>query len=111
MQESTTRTFEHLIFKVSRSIPTLDGHTELGDSQAGPFSAVSSAFIIDVQPNFLQPDPDEMTAAYMRILIRATLFPDADPSSVAWTGPPGIVTVQSLPYESLASFLTMLGKQ
>ena len=111
MQESTTRTFEHLIFNVSRSIPTLDAHIESGDSQADPFSAVSSAFIIDVQPNFLQPDPDEMTAAYMRILIRATLFPDADPSSVAWTGPPGIVTVQSLPYESLASFFAMLGKQ
>ena len=52
-----------------------------------------------------------MTAAYMWILIRATLFPDAGPSSVAWKGPPGIVTVQSLPYESLASFFAMLGKQ
>jgi hypothetical protein len=111
MQESTTRTFEHLVFNVNRSIPTLDTHTELGDSLAGPFSAVSSAFIIDVQSNLLQPDPNEMTAAYMRILIRATLLPDADPSSVAWTGPPGIVTVQSLPYESLASFFAMLGKQ
>jgi len=61
-----------------------------------------------------------MTAAYMRILINAvnnSLFPDADPDSVTWTGPPpNIVTVQSLLYASLATslfaaFLAMLGKQ
>ena len=46
-----------------------------------------------------------------------TLFPDADPSDVTWTGPPpNIVAVQSLLYASLATslfaaFLTMLGKQ
>ena len=90
-----------------------------GITQAGLFSAVSSAFIIDVQSN-LQPDPNEMTAAYLRILIHNmnnTLFPDADPSSVTWTGPPPeIVTVQSLLYGSLATslfaaFIAMLGKQ
>ena len=61
-----------------------------------------------------------MTAAYMRILIRTmnnSLFPDADPDSATWTGPPPeIVTVQSLLYASLttslfAAFLAMLGKQ
>ena len=61
-----------------------------------------------------------MTAAYMRILIHAvnsSLFPDADPDSATWTGPPPeIVTVQSLLYASLATslfaaFLAMLGKQ
>jgi len=61
-----------------------------------------------------------MTAAYMRILLHtmnSSLFPDADPSSTAWTGPPPeIVTVQSLLYASLATslfaaFLAMLGKQ
>ncbi|KAF9642485.1 hypothetical protein BDM02DRAFT_2091673 [Thelephora ganbajun] len=61
-----------------------------------------------------------MTAAYMRILIHTmnnSLFPDADPNSIAWTGPPAnIVTVQSLLYASLmaslfAAFLAMLGKQ
>ena len=61
-----------------------------------------------------------MTAAYLRILIHNmnnTLFPDADPSSVTWTGPPPeIVTVQSLLYSSLAAslfaaFIAMLGKQ
>jgi len=61
-----------------------------------------------------------MTAAYMQILIHAvnnSLFPDADPGAIAWTGPPPeIITVQSLLYASLttslfAAFLAMLGKQ
>ena len=61
-----------------------------------------------------------MTAAYMKILIHAvnnSLFPDANPDSVAWTGPPPeIVTVQAILYASLATsflaaFLAMLGKQ
>ena len=56
----------------------------------------------------------------MRILIHAvnaSLFPDADPSSITWTGPPAeIITIQSLLYASLATslfaaFLAMLGKQ
>ncbi|KAF9642358.1 hypothetical protein BDM02DRAFT_3273496, partial [Thelephora ganbajun] len=86
---------------------------------AGLFSAVSSAFIIDVQSK-LEPNPNDLTAAYLRILIHTmnnTLFPDEDPSSITWTGPPpNIVTVQSLLYASLATslfaaFLGMLGKQ
>ena len=40
-----------------------------------------------------------MTATYMRILIHAmnsSLFPDADPDSTTWTGPPPeVFTVQS----------------
>jgi len=46
-----------------------------------------------------------------------SLFPDADPNAIAWTGPPTeIVTVQCLLYASLvtslfAAFLAMLGKQ
>ena len=61
-----------------------------------------------------------MTAAYMRILIHAvnsSLFPDANPDSTTWTGPPSeIVTVQALLYASLATslfaaFIAMLGKQ
>jgi hypothetical protein len=63
-------------------------------------------------------EPDSMNAAYMQILIHAvngSLFPNADPSALTWTGPPpGIVTVQSLLYVSLAaslfaSFPVMLG--
>ena len=51
--------------------------------EAGLFSAVSSAFIIDVQSN-LQPDPNQMTAAYMRILIHTmneSLFPNLPSNS------------------------------
>lgn len=56
----------------------------------------------------------------MRILIHAvnsSLYTDADPDSVTWTGPPPeIVTTQSLLYASLttslfAAFIAMLGKQ
>ena len=56
----------------------------------------------------------------MKVLIHAvngSLFPDADPSSVVWTGPSReIVTAQAILYASLAisslsAFLAMLGKQ
>ncbi|KAF9649283.1 hypothetical protein BDM02DRAFT_1937572 [Thelephora ganbajun] len=86
---------------------------------AGLLSAVSSAFIIDVQSK-LEPSSNDLTAAYLRILIHTmnnSLFPDEDLSSITWTGPPpDIVTVQSLLYASLATslfaaFLAMLGKQ
>ena len=107
-----------LIF-VSESIRTHSLNTDSRGVQAGLFSAVSSAFIIDVQSK-LEPDPSEMTAAYMQILIHAmndSLFPDVNPASATWTGPPPeIVTVQSLLYASLATslfaaFIAMLGKQ
>ena len=61
-----------------------------------------------------------MTAVYMQILIHTangSLFPDVDPNIISWTGPPpGIVTVLSLLYTSLATslfaaFLAMFGKQ
>jgi len=104
---------------VSLRFHTLHRSLNPNGTQAGLFSAVSSAFIIDVQSK-LEPDPNEMTAAYMQILIHAVnspLFPDANPDSVTWSGPPpGIVAVQSLLYASLATslftaFIAMLGKQ
>ena len=91
----------------------------LEGTQAGLFSAVSSAFIVDIQSK-LEPDPNVMTAAYMQILIHTmnnSLFSDVDPNAVTWTGPPQeIITVQSLLYASLATslfaaLLAMLGKQ
>ena len=60
------------------------------------------------------------TSAEKSILIHTvnnSLFPEANPDSVTWTGPPPeIVTVQSLLYASLttslfAAFITMLSKQ
>ena len=91
----------------------------LGRRQAGLFSAVTSAFIIEVNSQ-LQPDPNEETAALLRVLIHKvdnTTFGDDVPSIPQWTGPPHtIVQVQAILFASLAAslfsaFLAMLGKQ
>ena len=88
-------------------------------SQAGLFSAVTSAFIIQVQPE-LQPDPNEETAALLRVLIHKTdntTFGGNVPTVPQWSGPPrSIVQVQAMLYASfaatlLSAFLAMLGKQ
>ncbi|KAJ7484175.1 hypothetical protein FB451DRAFT_1083552, partial [Mycena latifolia] len=87
---------------------------------AGLFSAVSSAFIIQIQPE-LQPDPNDMNQALMRLLIHtvnASIFSGPDiliPNSSS--APPALVVVaQSLLYVSLsctllAALLAVLGKQ
>ena len=88
-------------------------------SQAGLFSTVSSAFIIDVQSK-LEPDPNDTTVVYGKIFIHAvnaSLFPDANPGATLWTEPlSGIITVQALLYVSLVAslftaFVAVLGKQ
>jgi len=88
-------------------------------SQAGLFSAVTSAFIIDVQSQ-LWPDPNDETAALLRVLIHKidnTTFGDNPPTIPQWAGPPHpIIQVQAILYASLATsllsaFLAMLGKQ
>ena len=88
-------------------------------SQAGLFSAVASAFIIEVNSK-LQPDPNDETAALLRVLIFKidnTTFGDDPPTLPQWTGPPHtIVQVQAILFASLAAslfsaFLAMLGKQ
>ena len=88
-------------------------------SQAGLFSAVASAFIIDVNSQ-LQPDPNDQTAALLRVLIYKidnTTFGNDVPALPQWTGPPRmIVDVQAILFASLAAsllsaFLAMLGKQ
>ena len=80
---------------------------------------MTSAFIIQVQPQ-LQSDPNEETAALLRVLIHKvdnTTFGDDVPTVPQWTGPPRtIVQVQAILYASLAAslfcaFLAMLGKQ
>ncbi|KAF9642693.1 hypothetical protein BDM02DRAFT_1973732 [Thelephora ganbajun] len=86
---------------------------------AGLFSAVASAFIVQVQPQ-LQPDPNEETAALLRVLIHKvdnTTFGGDVPDLPQWTGPPRtIIQVQTVLYASLfasllSAFLAMLGKQ
>jgi hypothetical protein len=80
---------------------------------------VASVFIIQVHSK-LQPDPNEETAALLRVLIYKidnTTFGDNAPVLPQWNGPPRtIVNVQSILYASLATallsaFLAMLGKQ
>ena len=82
-------------------------------------SAVTSAFIIEVDPQ-LQPDPGDETAALLRILIYKidnTAFGDDVPTLPQWTGPPrAMVRAQAILFASLAAslfsaFLAMLGKQ
>ncbi|KAF9778959.1 hypothetical protein BJ322DRAFT_976491, partial [Thelephora terrestris] len=86
---------------------------------AGLFSAVTSAFIAQVQPQ-LQPDSGDDTTALLRVLlykIDNTTFGNEIPTLPQWTGPPSnIVQVQAILYASLAvsllaAFLAMLGKQ
>ena len=80
------------------------------------FSAVTSAFIIDVQTN-LQPDFQELSYELLKIVANATLGIAADPTFPKWDGPdPTVVHVQSILYSSLAAsllsaFVAMLGKQ
>ena len=87
--------------------------------QAGLFSAVTSAFILDVQYQ-LQPDTGDETAALLRVLIYkidSTAFGNDRPTLPQWSSPPHtIVQVQTILYASLivsllAAFLAMLGKQ
>ena len=88
--------------------------------QAGLLSAVSSAFLIDIQSK-LEPDPNEQSAALLRAIL-FTLNQSALPAETATVPPiheppPGeIVTVSSLMYASLfisllAAFVAVLGKQ
>ena len=89
-------------------------------SQAGLFSAVSSAFVIDVRSN-LQSDPNTQSAALLRAILltlNQSAIPDETPViPPAQEDPPGsIVAVTSLMYASLlisllAAFVAMLGKQ
>ncbi|KAJ7117968.1 hypothetical protein C8R43DRAFT_846988, partial [Mycena crocata] len=81
--------------------------------QAGLFSAVSSAFIIQIQPE-LQSDPNARTQALLELLVQnitgATIPPD--PTGPATT----IVIAQSFLYFSLfstlgAALLAVLAKQ
>jgi hypothetical protein len=88
--------------------------------QAGLFSAVSSAFVIDVQSN-LQPDSSERSEAYLRAILLSlnrSIVPSEVPAPPpVWNGPPAeIVTTSNLLYASLlmsllAAFVAMLGKQ
>ena len=83
------------------------------------FSAVTSAFIINVQSK-LEPDFEEMNHALLKIVASAALgnIPTgADAAFPEWNGPDStVVHVQAILYSSLsasllAAFVAMLGKQ
>ena len=88
--------------------------------KAGLFSAVSSAFVIDVQSK-LQPDPNEQSAALLRAILltlNQSAIPGENPSAppIQEDPPHDIITVTGLMYASLlisllAAFVAMLGKQ
>ena len=80
---------------------------------------MTSVFIIEVNSQ-LKPDPNEDSAALLRVLIHKmdnTTFGDDVPTVPRWAGPPcAIVHVQAILFASLAaslfaSFLAVLGKQ
>ncbi|KAJ7282539.1 hypothetical protein C8J57DRAFT_1055507, partial [Mycena rebaudengoi] len=80
---------------------------------AGLFSAVRSAFIIQIQPELRQ-DPNDATQDLLRLL--HSLFPNANTSTLDKGPPSDIVFAQSLLYISLCCTLlaapfTVLGKQ
>ncbi|KIJ38217.1 hypothetical protein M422DRAFT_144011, partial [Sphaerobolus stellatus SS14] len=88
---------------------------------AGLFSAVSSAFIIQMQSD-LQPDATDLTNSLLTILVTATLnktfaeIPVTLPSSLDFNPARPIIAEQALGYLSLslsllAAFGAMLGKQ
>ncbi|KAF9780446.1 hypothetical protein BJ322DRAFT_1012058, partial [Thelephora terrestris] len=86
---------------------------------AGLFSAVTSAFIIQLGSS-LQSDPGDETAALLRVLIYKidnTTFGNEVPPLPQWNGPPpAMVHVQAILFASLATsllgaLLAMLGKQ
>ncbi|KAF7369352.1 hypothetical protein MVEN_00263800 [Mycena venus] len=88
---------------------------------AGLFSAVSSAFIIQIQPE-LQPDPNTATQALLAVLVQnitgssATQFSPEASISQTTTASTTVVIAQSLLYFSLfstllAALLAVLAKQ
>ncbi|KAF9653352.1 hypothetical protein BDM02DRAFT_1902019 [Thelephora ganbajun] len=87
---------------------------------AGLFSAVSSAFVIGIQPK-LESDPNEKSAALLRAILltlNRSAIPGETPTvpPVQEHPPSEIVTVTCLTYASLlmsllAAFVAMLGKQ
>ena len=80
------------------------------------FSAVASAFIIDIQ-NKLEPDFQELSYDLLRIIANASLGNTPTGALPQWNGPdPTVVHVQAILYSSLASsilaaFIATLGKQ
>ncbi|KAF9782684.1 hypothetical protein BJ322DRAFT_1009168, partial [Thelephora terrestris] len=102
-----------LIFVSSIGSHWISGLTR---NQAGLFSAVAGAFIVDVQRE-LRPDYNEMSFAVLHMLLNATSGIPNQSNVPVPSGPsPSAIQVQCTLFASLASallaaFLAMLGKQ
>ena len=90
-----------------------------GIPQAGLFSAVSSAFIVNMESS-LSPNSSDTTNALLKILINKVdnnTFPSQEAALPVWNGPSSTsIWVQTLGYTSLstsllAAFGAVLGKQ
>ena len=86
--------------------------------QSGLFSAVASAFIVDVQAQ-IKPDYTQLTYNVLMVIANSRdlqVLPEPNSDS-HWTGPPpALIHVQSILFSSLAvsllaAFVAMLGKQ
>ena len=79
-----------------------------GIVQAGLFSAVSSAFIVNMQSS-LSPSDSDTTIAILKILVNKidnNTFPAQDATLPVWTGPSTTtIWIQTLAYASLSSSL------
>jgi len=84
--------------------------------QAGLFSAVTTAFIIQIIPE-LQPNPVDLTnVLLLRILQQNTSFGGADPLASIPNTPVGVIRAQAILFASLSitmfvAFIAVLGKQ
>lgn len=88
----------------------------LNATQAGLFSAVASAFIVEIQSQ-IRPDYEQLSFAALAILINATSGIPNQITVPTWSGPDSsAIQAQATMFASLASallaaFLAMLGKQ
>ena len=84
--------------------------------QAGLFSAVTSAFIVQINPE-LQPNPADLTnALLLRILQQNASFGGTDPLAPISSVPSSVIGAQSILFASLSitlfvAFVAVLGKQ
>ncbi|KAF9782843.1 hypothetical protein BJ322DRAFT_177731 [Thelephora terrestris] len=83
---------------------------------AGLFSAISTAFIVQIIPS-LQPNPSDLTnALLLRILQQNKSFGGSDPLAPVMNVSPTVLRAQSILFASLsvnlfAAFIAVLGKQ
>ena len=94
--------YSYVLFFLRR--PQLNGRYR----QAGLFSAVSSAFIVNMQSS-LSPSDSDTTIAILKILVNKidnNTFPAQEATLPVWTGPSSTtIWIQTLAYASLSSSL------